>query len=96
VLPGRRGTRTAAITGACLAARLATQRLIDDGIIAETPLSDRLRRSASEFSGPELLDLDYSEDKDAEVDCNVVMTGQGRFVEVQGAGEESTFSHEQL
>ena len=97
VLQADGGTRTAAITGACLAARLATQRLIDDGIIAESPLSDTIAAvSVGIFKGRELLDLDYSEDKDAEVDCNVVMTGQGRFVEVQGAGEESTFSHEQL
>jgi ribonuclease PH len=46
--------------------------------------------------GKELLDLAYVEDKDAEVDFNVVMTGRGQFVEVQGTGEESTFSHEQL
>ena len=97
VLQADGGTRTAAITGACLAARLATQRLIDDGIIAESPLSDTIAAvSVGIFKGQELLDLDYAEDKDAEVDCNVVMTGQGRFVEVQGAGEESTFSHEQL
>ena len=48
------------------------------------------------FGGEALLDLAYVEDKDAQVDFNVVMTGQGQFVEVQGTGEESTFSHEQL
>ena len=48
------------------------------------------------FEGRELLDLNYSEDKDAEVDFNIVMTGQGKFVEVQGSGEEATFTHEQL
>ena len=47
-------------------------------------------------AGQELLDLAYVEDKDAEVDFNVVMTGRGEFVEVQGTGEESTFTHEQL
>ena len=52
--------------------------------------------SAGLFGGNLLLDLAYLEDKDAEVDFNVVMTGQGRFVEVQGSGEESTFSQEQL
>ena len=48
------------------------------------------------LGGTGLLDLAYVEDKDAQVDFNVVMTGQGKFVEVQGTGEESTFSHEQL
>ena len=48
------------------------------------------------LAGQELLDLAYVEDKDAEVDFNVVMTGRGQFVEVQGTGEEATFSHEQL
>lgn len=48
------------------------------------------------LDGRELLDLPYSEDKDAEVDFNVVMTGQGKFVEVQGSGEEATYTHEQL
>jgi len=91
------GTRTAAITGAFLAARLATQRLIDDGVLAESPLTDSIAAvSVGIHDGRELLDLAYSEDKDAEVDCNVVMTGQGRYVEVQGAGEEATFTHEQL
>ena len=52
--------------------------------------------SAGVFEGRELLDLDYVEDKDAEVDFNIVMTGQGKFVEVQGSGEESTFSQAQL
>jgi ribonuclease PH len=52
--------------------------------------------SVGVFGGRELLDLAYVEDKDAEVDNNIVMTGRGQFVEVQGSGEESTFSQEQL
>ena len=48
------------------------------------------------FGGRELLDLAYVEDKDAEVDFNIVMTGRGQFVEVQGSGEEATFSQDQL
>ena len=52
--------------------------------------------SAGVFAGRELLDLNYVEDKDAEVDFNIVMTGRGQFVEVQGSGEEATFSQEQL
>jgi ribonuclease PH len=97
VLQADGGTRTAAITGAYVAARLAVQRLIDEGKLRESPLSDSVAAvSAGIFGGNLLLDLAYVEDKDAEVDFNVVMTGQGRFVEVQGSGEESTFSHEQL
>jgi ribonuclease PH len=97
VLQADGGTRTASITGAYLAARLAVQKLIDAGRLAENPLSDSVAAvSVGVFGGQELLDLNYLEDKDAEVDSNVVMTGQGRFVEVQGSGEEATFSQEQL
>ena len=52
--------------------------------------------SAGIFNGQALLDLNYIEDKDAEVDANIVMTGRGQFVEVQSAGEESTFTGDQL
>ena len=91
------GTRTAAITGAYVAARMAVQRLLDSGKLKESPLSDSVAAvSVGIFGGEALLDLAYVEDKDAQVDFNVVMTGQGQFVEVQGTGEESTFSHEQL
>jgi ribonuclease PH len=97
VLQADGGTRTASITGAYLAARLAVQKLIDAKKITENPLVDSVAAvSAGVFEGRELLDLDYVEDKDAEVDFNIVMTGQGKFVEVQGSGEESTFSQAQL
>jgi ribonuclease PH len=97
VLQADGGTRTAAITGAYVAARLAVQRLIDAKKIAESPLSDSVAAvSVGVVAGRELLDLAYVEDKDAAVDFNVVMTGRGQFVEVQGSGEESTFSPEQL
>ena len=97
VLQADGGTRTAAITGAYVAARLAVQKLLDGGRLRESPLIDSVAAvSAGLFGGNLLLDLAYLEDKDAEVDFNVVMTGQGRFVEVQGSGEESTFSQEQL
>jgi len=83
VLQADGGTRTAAITGAWLAARLAVQRLLDDRKISENPLADSVAAvSVGVCEGRELLD--------------VVMTGQGRFVEVQGSGEETTFSHDQL
>jgi ribonuclease PH len=97
VLQADGGTRTAAITGAYAAARLAVQKLLDIGDLKESPLIDSVAAvSVGLFGGSLLLDLAYTEDKDAEVDFNIVMTGQGRFVEVQGTGEESTFSHEQL
>ncbi|HEY1848791.1 MAG TPA: ribonuclease PH [Opitutaceae bacterium] len=91
------GTRTASITGAYVAARLAAQRLIDAGKLKENPLSDSVAAiSVGVVGGSALLDLAYVEDKDAEVDFNVVMTGKGQFVEVQGTGEEATFSQDQL
>ena len=97
VLQADGGTRTAAITGAYLATRLAVQKLIDAKKLAENPISDSVAAvSVGVFDGRELLDLSYVEDKDAEVDFNIVMTGRGRFVEVQGSGEEATFSQEQL
>jgi ribonuclease PH len=97
VLQADGGTRTAAITGAYLAARLAVQKLIDNKKIAENPLADSVAAvSVGVFDGRELLDLAYVEDRDASVDFNVVMTGRGQFVEVQGSGEEATFSNEQL
>ena len=97
VLQADGGTRTASITGAYLAARLAIQKLLDANKIKENPISDSIAAvSVGICSGHELLDLAYVEVKDAEVDANVVMTGRGQFVEVQSSGEESTFSPEQL
>ena len=97
VLQADGGTRTAAITGAYLAARLAIQKLLDAKRISENPLTDSVAAvSAGVFAGQSLLDLNYVEDKDAEVDANVVMTGRGQFVELQSSGEESTFSQDQL
>jgi ribonuclease PH len=97
VLQADGGTRTAAITGAYVATRLAVQKLIDAGRLKESPLADSVAAvSVGVCGGISLLDLAYVEDKDAEVDFNVVMTGQGQFVEVQGTGEEATFSHDQL
>ncbi len=97
VLQADGGTRTAAITGAYLAARLAVQKLLDQKKLAENPLIDSVAAlSVGVFDNRELLDLAYVEDKDAEVDFNIVMTGRGQFVEVQGSGEEATFSNDQL
>lgn len=97
VLQADGGTRTASITGAYLATRLAVQKLLDDKKLAENPVTDSVAAvSVGVFQGREVLDLCYVEDKDAEVDFNIVMTGKGQFVEVQGSGEESTFSYDQL
>ena len=97
VLQADGGTRTAAITGAYLAARLAVQKLLDDRKLPDNPLLDSVAAlSVGVFAGRELLDLAYVEDRDAEVDFNIVMTGKGQFVEVQGSGEEATFSNDQL
>jgi len=97
VLQADGGTRTASITGAYLATRLAVQKLIDEQKLAENPLTDSVAAvSVGICNGQPVCDLDYIEDKDAEVDFNVVMTGRGQFVEVQGTGEETTFSHDQL
>lgn len=97
VLQADGGTRTASITGAYLAARLAVQKLLDAKKLAQNPITDSIAAiSVGIVDGRALLDLNYLEDKDAEVDSNVVMTGKGQFVEVQGSGEEATFSHEQL
>jgi ribonuclease PH len=97
VLQADGGTRTASITGAYLAARLAIQKLLDAKKIAENPLTESVAAlSVGLYDGQPLLDLNYIEDKDAAVDFNVVMTGSGKFVEVQGTGEEATFSQEEL
>ncbi|MBC8011305.1 MAG: ribonuclease PH [Burkholderiales bacterium] len=97
VLQADGGTRTASITGAYLAARLAVQTLLDAGRIKENPLTDSVAAvSVGLLKGRALLDLPYDEDKSAEVDANIVMTGRGRYVEVQSSGEESTFTHDEL
>lgn len=97
VLQADGGTRTAAITGAYVAARIAVEKAIIHGEIPENPFVDSIAAvSVGIYEDQAVLDLNYIEDKDASVDFNVVMTGQGRYVEVQGSGEEATFSEEQL
>ena len=97
VLQADGGTRTASITGGCVAAALACQSLLQAGKVTENPLVRLVAAvSVGMVAGRPVLDLDYLEDKDAAVDFNVVLTDEGRFVEVQGAGEESTFSQEEF
>jgi ribonuclease PH len=94
VLEADGGTRTASITGALVALVDAVNTI--EGLAAY-PLKDSVAAvSVGIVDGQPLLDLDYVEDVDAEVDMNVVMTGGGRFVEVQGTGEEATFSDDDL
>ncbi|WP_269541164.1 ribonuclease PH [Cerasicoccus fimbriatus] len=97
VLQADGGTRTASITGACVAAKMAFKRLMNDGVLAENPMENSVAAvSVGVWQDLEVLDLPYVEDRDADVDFNVVMTSAGEFVEVQGTGEEATFTQEQL
>ncbi len=87
------GTRTAAITGAYVALELACRRLLQTGQIKRSPMLDQVAAvSVGIVGGRPLLDLKYDEDSGAEVDMNVVCTGDGRFIEVQGTAEGKPFS----
>lgn len=91
------GTRTASITGAFVAMVDAMQKLVDNGTWKELPISDYLAAtSVGIVDGEVVLDLNYKEDSSAKVDMNVIMTGQGKFVELQGTGEEAPFSADEL
>jgi ribonuclease PH len=97
VLQADGGTRTAAITGASVAVSIACQRLIAEKKLVQSPVKMLVAAvSAGVIGGAALLDLDYEEDKEAAVDLNLVATEDGALVEVQGAGEEATFSQGQL
>ena len=97
VLQADGGTRTASICGAYVALHDAFTRLLDQGRFLEHPLSDAVAAvSVGIVDGVPMLDLPYEEDSRAEVDMNVVMTGEGRFVEVQGTAEGMPFSRNEL
>ncbi|MGZ8567407.1 MAG: ribonuclease PH [Actinomycetota bacterium] len=97
VLQADAGTRTASITGGYLALALAIRGLADQGLVAEDLLRDRVAAvSVGLVAGEPLLDLCYEEDAGAEVDFNVVMTGAGDLVEVQGTAEGEPFNRGQL
>jgi len=97
VLQADGGTRTASITGACVAVVLACRTLVEAGVLQRLPVKKFVAAvSAGIVGGIPLLDLDYEEDRAASVDLNVVLTEDGQFVEVQGSGEEATFSDEQF
>ncbi len=91
------GTRTASITGAYLAVELAIEKLIDEGKSTEIPIKSKVAAiSVGKVNGQVLLDLEYEEDSKAEVDMNVVMNDKGEFIELQGTGEEATFTQNEL
>lgn len=97
VLQADGGTRTASITGGCVAVAIALNRLMAEGKLKDFPMKKLVAAvSAGVFEGSPILDLNYVEDKDASVDFNVVMTESGEFVEVQGSGEEAVFSAEEM
>jgi ribonuclease PH len=97
VLQADGGTRTAAITGSYVALALAVRRLQEEQRLTENPLTHAVAAvSVGLVDHIPLLDLCYEEDVSAQVDMNLVMTAQGRFVELQGSGEESTFDDAQL
>ncbi len=97
VLQADGGTRTAAISGAWVAVHLALQKLVAEGELAANPIAEQVAAvSVGIVHGHSMLDLCYVEDAAADVDMNLIMTGTGRFIELQGAGEEATFTSEQL
>lgn len=97
VIQGDGGTRTAAITGSFIALVDALQKLKKDGKIAKVPVGDYIAAtSVGILDGNMLLDLCYEEDSKAEVDMNVIMTGSGEFIEIQGTAERRPFSKEKM
>ncbi|MGA8784956.1 MAG: ribonuclease PH [Polaromonas sp.] len=97
VLQADGGTRTASITGAFVAAQDAISKLLAEGKLQETPIVDHVAAiSVGIVQGTPLLDLDYTEDSAAGTDMNVVMTGAGNYVEVQGTAEGAAFSRQEM
>jgi len=93
VLQADGGTRTAAITGAWVALRIATRYLLNEGVIAADPILDQVAAiSCGVFADTPVLDLDYEEDSHAEADSNFVLTGSGDIVEIQATGERRGFT----
>lgn len=91
------GTRTASVTGGFVALCLALHRLREEGKLDEIPLKDYLAAvSVGIVGGKAMLDLDFREDSNADTDMNVVMTGSGKYVEVQGTAEENPFGKKEL
>lgn len=97
VLQADGGTRTASITGGFIALADAVAQVVPGSVVGDGPLRDSVAAVSVGLLGDEVkLDLDYELDSAADVDMNVIMTGGGRFVEIQGTGEEATFDDDQL
>lgn len=97
VLQADGGTRTASITGACVALVDALNWMVEKGLIKQSPLKQMIAAvSVGMFEGEAICDLEYIEDSAAETDMNVVMTEDGRIIEVQGTAEAEPFTHEEL
>jgi ribonuclease PH len=97
VLQADGGTRTAAITGAFVALSLAVNKLMAEGKLAQNPIAHAVAAvSVGTVAGEPLLDLCYTEDVAATVDMNLIMTSKGEFIELQGTGEEATFTQREL
>lgn len=91
------GTRTASITGACVALMDAIDDMIEKGMLKSSPLKAPIAAvSVGIYKNTPVLDLDYAEDSEAETDLNVIMTSEGGFVEIQGTAEQQAFSHDEL
>ncbi len=91
------GTRTASITGAYVAMVDAFRTMVEKGIIQKVPVNDSVAAvSVGKVDGRIFLDLNYEEDSRAEVDMNIVMTGSGKFIEIQGTAENAVFSKEEM
>lgn len=91
------GTRTASITGGYIALALAIKKLMSEGVLTENPIISNVAAiSVGKINSTLMVDLKYSEDSIAEVDMNVIMNKKGEFIEIQGTGEESTFTRMEL
>lgn len=91
------GTRTASITGGCVALVEAVNFMLDKGLLKTSPIKQLVASvSVGIFNGHPVLDLDYAEDSKAETDMNIVMTDSGGFIELQGTGEDGHFTNAQL
>ena len=91
------GTRTASITGGYIALEIAVKKLIDSGKLTSSPIISKVAAiSIGKVRGEILLDLDYVEDSKADVDMNIIMNDKDVFIEIQGTGEESTFTQTDL
>ena len=97
VLQADGGTRTASITGAWVALRIACDRLLLDGLITKQPLIDQVAAiSCGVYQGEPVLDLDYDEDSHAEIDANFILSAERGIVEIQATGEERPYSRDEL